>query len=49
MNNKICKTAEQWQQLTPEQFEVTRNKGIERAFTGLRYCINSITLNLKEK
>ena len=35
MSDKICKTEEEWQQqLTPEQFEVTRRKGTERAFTG---------------
>lgn len=35
MSDKIRKTAEEWQQqLTPEQFEVTRRKGTERAFTG---------------
>jgi peptide-methionine (R)-S-oxide reductase len=32
---KIQKTDEQWrQQLSPEQFEVTRKQGTERAFTG---------------
>jgi len=32
---KICKPDEEWRsQLTQEQFEVTRRKGTERAFTG---------------
>ena len=35
MPRKIRKTEEEWQdQLTPEQYRVTRMKGTERAFTG---------------
>jgi peptide-methionine (R)-S-oxide reductase len=35
MATKLEKTDEQWrQELTPEQYEVTRKAGTERAFTG---------------
>jgi peptide-methionine (R)-S-oxide reductase len=35
MPDKIVKTEQEWKQaLTPEQFQVARKKGTERAFTG---------------
>lgn len=38
MSDKVVKTDEEWRkQLTPEQYEVARKKGTERAFTGKYY------------
>ena len=38
MSEKVMKTETEWkQQLTPEQYQVARQKGTETAFTG-RYC-----------
>jgi len=38
MSDKIIKSDEEWRkELTPEQYEITRKKGTERAFTGKYY------------
>jgi len=43
MSAKVQKTEQEWQEvLSPEQYQVTRKKGTERAFTGQYY-------NLKDK
>lgn len=35
MSDKVVKTDKEWQQmLTPQQFEIARKKGTERAFSG---------------
>jgi len=38
MNKKVEKSEEQWkEELTPDQYQVCRNKGTERPFTGEYY------------
>jgi peptide-methionine (R)-S-oxide reductase len=35
MSNKVIKTEEEWRKLlTPQQYQITRKKGTERAYTG---------------
>lgn len=61
MNDKIKKTDAEWKQmLTPEQFDVARKKGTERAFTGVYWdnhaqgvyrciCCNTELFNSSDK
>jgi peptide-methionine (R)-S-oxide reductase len=48
MGKKIKKSDSEWRrQLTPEQYKITRQKGTKPS--GLRYCINSASLDFKKK
>lgn len=59
--DRVCKSESEWRELlTPEQFEVTRKKGTERAFTGEYYnhkergvyhciCCNAKLFDSKDK